>query len=486
MKKHYIILIAILIISLFLRIYNVHEILGFYFDQGRDAMVVWKLLHEGKFFLIGPVTGIEGIFLGPFFYYLLAPFYLLGSGSPVFVSAALSWLSVFGIYVVYLIGNKIADKETGLLASFIFGGSFSMMIFSRWLSNPNPLPLFSAIVVYGLICIYQGKSKYWFLVGLFTGLSLQLEAAAATFFLPAILVFVIWQRKLIKNKKYFIGGILLFLLTLLPQLIFNFKHDGILFQAFEKFLITEKSFKTSLWETIGVRLPFYFEAFTSKVFYGQNQLSAIFLVILTSLGLKWSREIFNGEVKILFLWLFSPLFFLLFYQGNNGYVWDYYLSGVWWVFILLCAFLIRIFAKKNLLGKIFLGVFLIIFVYINLSQSYYYLQRGGGIILKYQLAAIDWIYKDAKVGDFNVDVYVPPVIPHSFDYLFKWYGLNQYGREPLAKNVSLLYTLEEVDSPHPERLEAWMKRQAGIGKIIYGDEFGGVRVQRRERILFNE
>ena len=71
------------IVALFVRIYRTEALLRFYFDQGRDALVIWRLLHEGKFFLIGPVTGLDGIFLGPFYYYLIAPLYLLGGGSPV-------------------------------------------------------------------------------------------------------------------------------------------------------------------------------------------------------------------------------------------------------------------------------------------------------------------------------------------------------------------------------------------------------------------
>ncbi|MBI4157851.1 hypothetical protein HY502_03320, partial [Candidatus Woesebacteria bacterium] len=78
-------LIGLLLISAFLlRVYRVGEILGFYFDQGRDALIIWDLWHSGKLFLIGPTTGIAGIFRGPFYYYLIAPFYLLGGGDPVY------------------------------------------------------------------------------------------------------------------------------------------------------------------------------------------------------------------------------------------------------------------------------------------------------------------------------------------------------------------------------------------------------------------
>ena len=99
-----------------------------------------------------------------------------------------------------------------------------------------------------------------------------------------------------------------------------------------------------------------------------------------------------------------------------------------------------------------------------------------------QLEAIDWIYGNAGERDFNVDAYVPPVIPHAYDYLFVWLGETKYGKEPLVENAGLLYTLYEADIDHPERLEAWLERQKGIGTVISEEKFGMIGVQERERI----
>jgi len=44
-----------------------------------------------------------------------------------------------------------------------------------------------------------------------------------------------------------------------------------------------------------------------------------------------------------------------------------------------------------------------------------------------------------------------------------------------------LYTLYEIDPPHPERLDAWLARQDGIGKVEETVKFGGITVERRER-----
>lgn len=58
---------------------------NFYFtvDQGRDALNVREIIKRGQIILTGPRTGaIENLFVGPFWYFLLAPFYFLFSGHP--------------------------------------------------------------------------------------------------------------------------------------------------------------------------------------------------------------------------------------------------------------------------------------------------------------------------------------------------------------------------------------------------------------------
>ena len=129
MKKHKLpklstlLFFGVLLLAFFLRIYRVWDLLDFHYDQGRDAMVIWNLWHNGKFFLIGPVTGLPGIFLGPFYYYLIAVPYLIGGGNPVYPSIFLSSLVTLGLFFLYKAGEKIGDKKLGFIALII--GSLS-------------------------------------------------------------------------------------------------------------------------------------------------------------------------------------------------------------------------------------------------------------------------------------------------------------------------------------------------------------------------
>ncbi len=221
-------ILIILLIAFILRIYKIEVLLDFHYDQGRDAKIIWDLSHNQKLFSIGPTTGLDGVFLGPFYYYLIAPFYLIGAGNPVIPSMFLSLLTVIALYVLYLVGVEIGGKITGFMALII--GTFSNhIIFSnRWLSNPTPIYLMSILIFYNFVKIAK-LSKispyWWYLAYLMVGLSLQFELASAIFYLPILLIFTLWRKP---NLKIFLISSLLLGLTFIPQLVFNFKHDNIL------------------------------------------------------------------------------------------------------------------------------------------------------------------------------------------------------------------------------------------------------------------
>src|SRR3989338_282605 len=112
-KSHplaYIILMIILFSAFFIRTYRLNELLGFYYDQGRDALVIWDLWHKGKFFLVGPTTGIAGLFRGPWYYWLIAPFYLIGQGAPIWPAVFLVATSVAAVGLIYILATNIQDR----------------------------------------------------------------------------------------------------------------------------------------------------------------------------------------------------------------------------------------------------------------------------------------------------------------------------------------------------------------------------------------
>lgn len=478
----------ILLLGFIVRVYRIDKLLAFYYDQGRDALVIWDLIHKGKLFLIGPTTGLPGIFRGPYYYYLIAPFYWLGNGNPVWPAVFLIFTAVAAIWLLFVVGKNIQGTTAGVFAAVMASFSFYIVGASVWLSNPTPMLVLSMILVWAMIQVTQKKKWGWPVIALVSGLSLfNFGSSGEFFYFPALAIFLIWQWKNRPDLKNLILSVLLFTLTFAPLVLFDFKHDHILLNNFlGTFGVGSGSFKFPDLNFIVQRTFAYYDIFTNKIFINKNSLNVFSLAAVgISFLLLLPRFLKNNKIKTVLLILITPVLGLYFYQGNYGILYDYYLTGYYLIFILLLAIVLGEIWKFKI-GKFFVGFFLILFLTNNLPLVKSKISDGcdgpQSICFINQEQAIDWIYKDAGSREFNVDEYVPPVIPYAYNYLFTWLGTTKYHKLPVEPQIPLLYTLYEVDPPHPERLAAWLTRQKGIGKVEATASFGGITVERRSRI----
>lgn len=485
------VIFLILAFALFLRIYKVEALLGFYYDQGRDALVVWRLWHEGRPFLIGPVSGLAGIFLGPFYYYLIAPFYLIGRGNPVYPAVWLAFLATLGGYLVFLLGAKMHSKVAGYIGLIVSGFSFYIVTSARWLANPTPILLTSMVLLWSMWKIVnKGKSFWWIIATLMIGISLQLESASAFFYLPLFLVFIVWQHKNLPAKKYLYWSVAIFLATLVPQILFNFRHDNILFNNFKRVLIEEKSFRPNFWDVLAKRVDYFWTAAYSKIIPARPIESGVF-ILLAALGLLGAGAKLKKGLTLLLIFLAAPIVGITLFQGNFGNIYDYYLTGYYLPFILLISIgLAEVWKLK--FGKLIILVFFLLFLKTNILMiKNYYVSAGhppeNEITLGKEREAVNWIFNDANGKEFNVDVYVPPIIPYSYDYLFLWQGNNKCGASLCGlvkdRQLPLLYTLDEGIAGDWGKHFEWLTRQNKIGRVEETEKFGGISVQRRTRII---
>lgn len=476
-------ILIILLLAFVVRIYRIGELLDFHYDQGRDALVIWDLLYKGKMFLIGPTTGLAGVFRGPFYYYLIAPFYFLGQGNPIYPSLFLSLTTVLAIWLMYYLVSKFQDKQSGLIAVLIASFSYFMVWTSRWLSNPTPMLLLSVVLVWAMYLVLKQKQYGWYVIVLVSGLSLfSFGSSGELFYIPAILIFLILNWKNRPNIKTLVVSAVLFIFTFSPLLIFDIKHGGILRQGIAKNFIEEKSFTFPSKNIIENRTKLYYESFSTKLFHSKGRSELVLLSILLISFIYLLPSFYKNKfTRIILILLISPLIGLYFYQGNNNNFYEYYLTGYYMIYIMLSSLVLGKLWQKKYIGKILVIIFVLVFLRNNYDPLKFKLTSNtdspNSIFFINQLQAIDYLAYDSIGSKFNVDVYVPPVISYSYDYLFKWKGIIQEENQ-----VKLLYTLYEEDPPHPERLKAWLDRQKGIGKVIEEERFGAITVQKRERI----
>lgn len=70
-----ILLVIILVLGAYLRLYRIQDYMTFLGDEGRDVLVVKRMLIDHKFTLLGPTASVGGFFLGRFITISWFPFY---------------------------------------------------------------------------------------------------------------------------------------------------------------------------------------------------------------------------------------------------------------------------------------------------------------------------------------------------------------------------------------------------------------------------
>lgn len=488
-NKYTYFLLAVLIgVAVFLRVYRVDQLLWFFYDQGRDALIIWDFIKTGKPFLIGPTTGLEGIFRGPFYYYLISPAYFIGRGDPATAAAFLGVLNSIGLIIVFALAAK-TSRFAGLIAVFLGAVSFNWIRNDRWLSNPSPISFFGPLT---LLFLYLSakNSKYFIWVGLLLGLNFQMETSGTMFTILAVAIWVIYQ-KIYRDVKSLLISIGLFLATFIPQVLFDLRHNFLITRSFYQFLQTGNgsgsSFGIPTAYQFEQRLKAIYEALIDKFDPNPSILGVILLIFILIIILVSKKLRSSLLTKLILVWILVPIFLAFFYRGNFERFYSYYFNSlIPALFILIGLCLATVW--KNIIGKVITIMFLSWFLMTQLNFLPNYLKDGlvgfNTLALGNQARAIDWVYKDAGDKQFNIDVYVPPVVPYAYNYLFKYLSDTHYHRLPDEKLVENLYTIREYESDQ-KRIDAWLRRQDGIGSVEKIATFGGITVEKRKRIKYD-
>lgn len=223
--------LILLIIGFILRlIWNPHQII-WSFDQARDAYFMRAMVENKDLILLGPQTEEYGLFHGPLYYYLFAPFYSLSKGEPWLPLIIMSVLNLLSAIPLALISIKITkSKIAGIFTFAIFCLSYAFSEYSRWLSNVSitlPFIAWSYYLFYEILEKERTKITF-FLLGLLLGLATQGEI----FFLSLIGIFfltlILRKTKIAKLIFYLIGSMVGLLPIIMAQFKFNFMGIKIL------------------------------------------------------------------------------------------------------------------------------------------------------------------------------------------------------------------------------------------------------------------
>ena len=215
-KISYILFLLIILLAAFLRLYRISEYMTFLGDEGRDVLVAKRMIVDRKFTLLGPITSVGSIYMGPAYYYLMTPFLLIWGMDPVGPSVMVALFAVATVALIYKFCREFINPYAGIISAFLYATSPLTIIYGRSSWNPNVVPFFGLAVIYGLAkTVVKGQFRWLAASGLALGILLQLHYVTLLF-IPVIAACLALIRFKIPRKYYFYAA-LTFLLTYSPR-----------------------------------------------------------------------------------------------------------------------------------------------------------------------------------------------------------------------------------------------------------------------------
>ncbi|MBI3559267.1 glycosyltransferase family 39 protein [Candidatus Gottesmanbacteria bacterium] len=217
MKK---LLLLIFILAAILRFYHLPEYVRFLGDEGRDVLVVKRMIVDHQWTLLGPTASVGGFYTGPVYYYFMAPFLWLWRLDPVGPAVMAALFGLGTVVLIYFFTKNLAGERAGLVAAFLMAISPKMVEISRFSWNPNPVPFFAILT---FLFLSRQKKIFTLLAGICLGILYQLHYTDLIFFpIVGLMSFLVFPLKEIPRRwLLLLGG---FVLGDSPFLFFEIRH----------------------------------------------------------------------------------------------------------------------------------------------------------------------------------------------------------------------------------------------------------------------
>ena len=419
LKKTWIILSAFVLIGLFFRTYQLVERFGFGHDADLYSWIVKDIVINHHFRLVGQLTSAEGIFIGPFFYYLLVPFYLIFGMDPIgsaFLSPILSILTILSLYFVL---SRLFNKRVGLIAAFLQAVLLGAVGFDRWVVPTITTKLWTIWYLYTLFMISRGNFRVLPLLGVLIGLIWHVHLALTPTLL-AIPFSLAFSRKLPTLKQTALFLISLILVSL-PLLIFEARHNFIQTTSLIQTFFTGYGEGPVGWYKFWTNLDKIAKNVDTLFFLPLSlpeniKLPFTISLLFSSLVLIKKKILKTSEVTILFVWITGIISYFTF---SSTLVSEYYFSNLDVIFLTIATLLIYTVFKSSLLGRYFILLLLTLLTVRNVV--FYLTDDPYHIGYAEKLGITQFIISDAKENNFPcvaINYITMPGENVGFRYLF--------------------------------------------------------------------
>jgi len=469
----------ITLLCLGLRLYRIDQYLTFLGDEGRDVRVVSNLL-SGNLVFIGPQTSIGNMYLGPLYYYLIAPALALSGGNPVGPAIEVAFLGTLTVFLTWWFGRAWFGRRIGLIAALLFALSPVAIIYSRSSWNPNPMPLFSLLSIWGIWQVYHHqKFGYLSLVGISMAFALQMHYLGLLL-LPVLGIYWLLTlksaRKIQKDLSIFflhsILGVFEFFVLMSPLALFDLKHDFMNLKAFQAFFSDRQT-------TINLNpgrsdrfLPVLSQITTDMVLARQTQYALIVGITIILFTLFFLIKTKKKSALILILtWLFFGVLGLSVYKQH---VYAHYYGFIYPAIYLLVAFIIVKLWQMSLVTKFISLASLAILIYLSVIFSPVKDTPNNQLARTREISSL--IIKESEGEPFNFGLIAKQNYDESYRYFFEVNNAKMFRGEDKITN-QLFVVCEDADC-QPEGSPVYQVAIFGPSTTQKQWQVGGINIYR--------
>lgn len=495
-----VVLVCILLLGAYLRMYKISEYMTFLGDEGRDMLVIKHMIVDHKFTLLGPTASVGGFFLGPIYYYFMLPFVWVSGLNPAGAAFMVALFGIATIYMVYRLGKEAFDEWVGLVAATLFSVSPIVIAYSRSSWNPNLVPFFSTLLIYFLWrSVVKNEPKILFWVGICLGIGLQLHYLFL-FLFPVVGIWYLIMGRRRDWIKYYALGLGGFVIGYGPFLAFELRHGFPNTISIYNFLLEGKGTGfdgSTFWNTIFdvlyrvfgrlvFRLPppeqwVNVPTFAQNIWtFGTNiSIVASFFVILgliiRRIPTPWSVSKKNTHpswyyAAILFaLWCVIPLTLFGFYKKG---IYDYYF-GLFFALPFLCVSLVLRLLRFNAISSAVVHIVLFGLIFFNWEGRPFTSLPNNQLGQARMIASV--AYEKTEGKPYNFALMATSNSDHVYRYFFEIWGdpplpIQNEIIDPQRKSVAdQLIVICELQECKPLGNSLW--EIAGFGRAQIADEW---------------
>ncbi|KKR51401.1 MAG: Glycosyl transferase family 39 [Candidatus Curtissbacteria bacterium GW2011_GWA1_40_16] len=456
-------LIAVVLVTIFFRFWQIRDYMVFLGDEGRDMIVIRDIFVKHHIPFLGPTASVGGFYLGPIYYWMAAPFLFLWRFDPVGPSYMVATVGFLTVLLLYKFLKETAGFWPAIMASLLYATAPLIVRYSRSSWNPNPLPFFSLLLVYATYqAIKRNKSLWFLLAGASFGIAIQLHYLAlllSLVFLGIICASLNWKRWFTAVGLYALGA----LVTFSPFLIFEAAHNFPNFRTISEFVargtnIGYKNFNFLWLLTSSGNIFLENISHLYGTIYTRIIVWSLLLLCVVGLYNSWKEKGKRIEWIIGTVWFFGGLLFLRLYTGTLN---DYYFGFLFPAPFFLLGLVFSLLWQNKFLRV--LPLTLTVLALIWFANNAFYKGEPNRLINQTEDIAGQIIqrtdgkpYNFALISDHNSD--------HAYRYFLDIRGKPPTGLETLVTDQ--LIVLCESKTCSPLGNPSWEVAGFGRGEVV--------------------